>query len=794
MKKKITVLLFMSILISFLTPIQKVSAGTGAWENATYTLTESTGTLRLWTTYPTEKVFKDSAMPTETGSGVQVYAAKNEFEPFLVVVNPTTNDTINLTLTDFPGGITTEIYQVRYVDITSPTDYSSEGGFYPDPLWPIESGNTLNVTANENTAFWFNVQVPTGTAAGDDAATVTIDGVNVPIHLHVFDFAIPDERHIKSQMNMSYNAILTKYGVTGTGTEYWEYVQRINQFLMDHRLTSKSVLWPGGLTGSGAAPFIDYDCAAHTLSDPHGIWGFEDPAANYIDGDNFASGVGFPSFMAATFQNNDASADQRPDTFCGQTRSSTDWYTAANPNTPYNTAWFTYMSEIENYLTGLGYIDEAYYYFANEPQDQADYDAVAWYSQELKNAAPDFKLAVSEEPKPEIYDHPTFTGAKIDIWIAHYGYHWDPTASLNRLQYHQEETWLYWLKSTYLPYFNPFTIDHVGEEAKLPGWFFWHHRVRGMAYYSFVNWSDNPWTLPNPSTQQNGEMSMLYPPSEDNSNIVYGANGHRFVPSIRLELLRDGFEDYEYFYLLNGGQQPQAHGMNLADSLVNKIVQGKVEVNRDGAMMYNLRRLIGYYLSGDIASIPDIAPESDHPRADGLPGDWYLNFQDPDGNPTGAVIVNGHTYMKIGEDLYDPAVGYGWLLAAEVPESSFYEAWDQWYEAEPEPLMTSSIIDNWGRTDVFEFDLPNGSYVVTLGVGYRQSRTHSVWIEGQKVIDQMVNNYNEGITVTVPVTIRDKKLTISMGEFDVMGFINYVNIEAGTIELDHICFLPMALR
>ena len=71
---------------------------------------------------------------------------------------------------------------------------------------------------------------------------------------------------------------------------------------------------------------------------------------------------------------------------------------------------------------------------------------------------------VSEEPKPEIYNQP---GAKIDIWLAHFGIHFKPEVALDRLQNHDEETWIYWLYNTYLPRFNPFTIDHPGVEGKL---------------------------------------------------------------------------------------------------------------------------------------------------------------------------------------------------------------------------------------------------------------------------------------------------------------------------------------
>ena len=69
--------------------------------------------------------------------------------------------------------------------------------------------------------------------------------------LHVFNFAIPDELHVASQMNFSHETILNKYSVPGTGSEYWMYVDKIKQFFIDHRLTPSSVLWSGGLTGGG---------------------------------------------------------------------------------------------------------------------------------------------------------------------------------------------------------------------------------------------------------------------------------------------------------------------------------------------------------------------------------------------------------------------------------------------------------------------------------------------------------------------------------------------------------------
>ena len=101
-------------------------------------------------------------------------------------------------------------------------------------------------------------------------------------------------------------------------------------YFLDHRLTPKSALWSGG-----GEPYIDYDCPTETLSDPYGIWGFEEPADFYLDGSHLRQIAGFPSFMAGQlFTSNDASSDGHPSVFCGNSKSTNDWMN--NPSSAYN--------------------------------------------------------------------------------------------------------------------------------------------------------------------------------------------------------------------------------------------------------------------------------------------------------------------------------------------------------------------------------------------------------------------------------------------------------------------------
>ncbi len=759
------------------------ASATDDLELYTYRLTQSTAAYQLWTAPPSHRIFKDESIPSENDSGIRVYAAKNEFEPFLVVVRPAVSGEVSIALSNFGTGINAKIYQVKYVPVSHATDSLGKTGSYPDPLWPLTDSATVQLTAGENTAFWFSLAVDSAATAGDYSATVTIGEISVPISLHVFDFALPDDIQVKSQMNFSHNAMLEKYGVNGTGDDYWMYVDAMKKYFIDHRLTPKSALWSGGLTSSGGAPYIDYDCDTEFLSDPHGIWGFEEPATRYLDGTGlmngkfstpFNNGTGFPSFMAITFQNNDSSADQRPSSFCGEIKETEDWYVADNPNSSYNQKWFQYISVIEDYLTDADYLDRAYYYFANEPQDQADYDAVAWYSRYLKQAAPNLKLMVSENPRSEIYDHANYVDdGQIDIWLPVLN-QYDPAISWDREKEHNEESWVYFLHGTRPPYFNPITLDHPGIESKFTGWFLWKYRIRGLAYYSLNNWNKNPWTDPL-NDNHNGDLFMLYPPSEDNNAISYGSNNHRFVPSIRFELMRDSLEDYAYLYVLNNNNRPEVEQENPADSQVEKIITGLTAYTRSDEFLYNLRRLIGLKNGGEITEIPNIEPPPVHPRAEGEPGIYYINFQDPTGAPlTDPLLVNGKEYMKIGWNNYDEVLGYGWY--GDMDHIMY-----RYISNGPDELRKSIIFDDWGRQKTFEFDLPNGTYTVTVSAGW-QGKTYSshyLSIEGVDFInDEATTPAAPYLVRTHELTVTDNKLTMSMGIFNEYTMLNYLDIEA----------------
>ncbi|GAU79272.1 glycoside hydrolase domain-containing protein [Fusibacter sp. 3D3] len=754
-----------------------------------YRLSESSSDCTFWTDYPSEKVFKDEAIPEITYSGIDLYLAKDEFEPFQLVLHPDKDLNIQVKLQDKPQGIDVELYKVEYVNLKQVTDNLGQVGLYPDPLYPIEMNDNITAKAGENTTLWFSLKSSVNINAGDYTLFVSINDTVIPVRIHVFDFAIPSELHVKSQINVSTNSVLEKYGVSGTSENYWKYVDSFKQFMIDHRLTPKNALWSGGLTSNGGSPYINYDSTSGAFTDPHGIWGFEYPADRYLKGntnslnaslsaDAFNEGTGFPSFMAITFRNNDASADQRPDVFDGITRKSSDWYQSDNLKNAYNQKWFRYIQNLEAYLKKTGYLDKAYYYFANEPQDQADYDAVSWYAQALKKSAPDLKLMISEEPKPEIFNNEKYPNVKIDQWLAVLN-KYDPDVSWDREAHYGEDTWAYFLHGTKPPYFNPITLDHPGIESKLTGWFLWQYRIKGIAHYAFNDWQKNVWTE-TMTSNHNGDNFMLYPPGKDNKPIEYGATNHRYVSSIRFELMRDSLEDYEYLYLLNNKNQPQVYQENPADNQVDKIIYGLTSYNRDSHYMYTLRKYIGMTLSGDLKTIPDIQASNTHDRSETTGQAYYINFQDPSVAPTdNPLVVAGKTYLKIGWNPYDQTLGYGWY-------GDMAHVMSRYLSDVTDPLKASVLYDDWGREKTFEFDLPNGDYKVTVACGW-QGKTYKhnkIFIEGHAFIDdKSITDYLER---SKTITIKDNKLTMEMGIFDEYTMLNYLHIEPPTEPLSSI--------
>jgi len=672
----------------------------------TYALEEGTDAIPLWTTPCTHKLQAHERAPDETRSGLFMSAARGEFEPVQLLLGPGSGE-VEITVDDFQGlgsGQRIELAAARY-----------DNG-WAEQLDPLEQGAAVSMSSDHAVPVWITVRVPDDAPAGETTASIRVkkggSSVDVPVTLHVFDFSLPAETHYSTMMNLGVGDL-----VPGGGD-----VEDAKDMLFEHRLTPTNVTWPSGF-GWG----ITWDNPA-SPDRCEAFWDEPDEpdeysigwlARRYILGEGW-NGVGFPDAELFQFVDN---STPRPDELCGVARG--DHYGTA----AYNAEWSQFLAAVDGYVVDNGYEEKAYYYVQNEPQDDEDHALAAHLCRLSKAAAPHLRIAVSEEPKPEIAED---SGGECgyDLWIAHVrayqqGYAWE------RQEDHGEEVWLYSLDQDPDPYFNPTMVEADGINQRIIPWVSWTLRATGWAYYDAGRFFD-------------------------------GA-----APTIRAELLREGIEDYEYLYLANdragGGSQPRVNLVGDADVTAASAASSLTSWTRDVDALMALRHELGRYIEGARDDPPVLeASVEGHPRAA-----YRLNFQDPDGPPAADPLeIGGETWMKVGWAPYDDDAMFGWY--GEFIDDAGIALYGYDDVAGYDEAQRSYLYDDYGRDNLFEFALENGDYEVTVGAGRPghgyPNDPHNVTVEGIPVIeDEPTSDAEPVFTRTVAVTLTDGRLSVEMG-------------------------------
>ncbi len=666
----------------------------------TYTLDESPSDLPLWTTPVANKIRTNDRAPGSTKSGLTLSAARNEFEPVQLVIGPASGN-VTVTIAPFPNlgsGQRVELAVASY----------DQG--WAENLGSLASGATVTLDGAAGTPVWLTVFVPKGAPPGEHSTTLGIERggatTNVPVSLYVFDFDLPDEIHFSSQLNLDISSLL------GSGS-----VDDAKTMLFEHRFTPKSVTWPSGFNwnitwDSGSNPnrctqFYDEpdegpEFAIHQLS------------KRYILGENW-NDIGFPNAMIFQFVDN---STPRPDTFCGEARGD---HFGTNR---YNAEWSAFLSGLDDYLVSNGMADKAYHYVQNEPQDADDDRLAAHLCRLSRAAAPNLRIAISEEPKARIAEDAD-GACGYDIWIAHAPAFEQGYANVRKRDF-GEELWFYSLDQDADPYFNPTVIDTQGMHQRIIPWAAWSHRITGWAFY---------------------DMNRFFSGT---------------APGVRAELFREGFEDYEYLWLANGGAHPAVDVEAFVDPTTKSVAASMTSWTRDADALMAVRHELGLFIEGTRDTLPTLSSDTGARER----GSYYINFQDPNGMPSAdPLIVDGNEYLKVGWEAWADDAGLGWF--GENVGSNIvmfgYESSDGFDE-----LERSYVYDDFGRKNLFEFALESGRYRVTIGAGNPRrgyaGDPHNVTVEGVPlIVEHVTTDSDPTVAETAEVDLTDGKLSIEMG-------------------------------
>jgi hypothetical protein len=274
-----------------------------------------------------------------------------------------------------------------------------------------------------------------------------------------------------------------------------------------------------------------------------------------------------------------------------------------------------YLGIVQEHLKSKGWLGKEYVYWFDEPNPE-NYPFVREGMEIIHNGAPEITRFITEHrPGPDIMDVTEISCTVI--------------GKLNRetirdLTAKGREFWSYLCCCPKAPYLSLF-IDHDAVNLRMWLWLSYLYQLKGILVWSANYWNSataspedflqNPWEDPMSYTTGyglpwgkevgggNGDGRFFYPPNRHpNDHSKTFMEGP--VPSVRLEILRDGIEDYEYLLLLkhavenSGGKNKKlVKEARKLLALPPELVSGPKEYNKDPRALVRYRDKIGEILN-----------------------------------------------------------------------------------------------------------------------------------------------------------------------------------------------------
>jgi hypothetical protein len=178
-----------------------------------------------WTTHPFAKVRPLDPVPTMPVKSVDLYAGRNEFEPFQIVLRARSKDRagVDISFSNFRtkegaeiSGENVTVYLEEFVELKRPSSIEGGEGLWPDPLVPRvdryanETRNAFPFTVqrDRNQPLWVEIFVPVAAHPGryTGSARISLGGTvqfSVPINLTVWRFVLPSTSTLQSSFGLN---------------------------------------------------------------------------------------------------------------------------------------------------------------------------------------------------------------------------------------------------------------------------------------------------------------------------------------------------------------------------------------------------------------------------------------------------------------------------------------------------------------------------------------------------------------------------------------------------------------
>jgi hypothetical protein len=546
--------------------------------------------LSWWTTHSLEKIRPFDREPEGASQKIKISAARNEFEPFQVVLRTDGQDldAVDVEITDLRGKsavIPSEKYILayleRYLDLKKPSSVAGASGEWPDPLVPRvdryahEKRNAFpfKLISGRNQPIWIDVYVPPSTPAGlySGQVRVLVAGkaqISIPVDLEVWNFELPSTSSLITTFAFSGNsAVRGHYGKYTSNKDVDDLTFIYGKAALWHRIT---------LDGSAAVePSIAVNSGHVRLS-----WDEYDKVNQpFMDGGVFSAGQPLYGARATSVGLTIPAALKTPE------------------------QQIEFWREAAAHFRGKGWFDRLFNYVWDEPAPK-DFPAVEERGRAARRADPAIKNLVASPLIPDWSDFIDIWTPVVNCFERKAGQRDFCHPTVERAEYDPELAKgkrLWWYQACgshgcnivggdYFRGWPSYMIDDAPVRNRIMEWITWKYGIGGELYYSTIEaygQKPDPWKDVY-LFGGNGDGTLFYPGRPD----VIGGRTHIPIESIRLKLIREGLEDYEYLKLLSklGGNK------GVADAL-NSFIRHIYDYDQDPDKLYSLRELLGREIS-----------------------------------------------------------------------------------------------------------------------------------------------------------------------------------------------------
>ena len=518
-----------------------------------------------WIESPLVKIKPTSPVPYSLPRRAELSAARNEFEALQIILHANGRDAADLDvecsdLKSEKGALVSKenitVYLEQFLDITRPSMAAGQGGMWPDPLIPRidryakerRSAFPFSISRGRNQPLWVEVFVPEATHPGKYSGSVRVATggftlASVPIHLTVWSFTLPATASLKSSFGLNGTNLLKEHRGKYTNDQALYSLTRVyaNAALL-HRISihGGSMVSPKYRHQSGRVQ-IDWEP-------------YDAEMGPLLNGASIPQGEPLHGAKVTSVEL------RTPPVFADDNQQAQYW-----------AEWLKHFRQ-------KGWLDRLFLYLWDEPA-AGDAEKVLQRGRASLRVDSHLRNLVTTHYNPRLRE-------VVGIWtplvnclerkpgFADYCDNTpEPTAYSDEIR-KGRSLWFYQscashgcniAGESYFDGWPSYMIDAEGTANRVMQWVAWKYRMEGELYYSMneaYGKEKRPWESVF-LFGGNGDGTLFYPGRPER----IGGQTDIPIESIRLKLIREGMEDYEYLALL-----ARVAGKKSADRYADRIV------------------------------------------------------------------------------------------------------------------------------------------------------------------------------------------------------------------------------